>query len=41
MVSTPPPGRITVGREGGRVLVKTYDADGSVRSLPFHLIVAC
>ena len=39
--ATPPAGRITVARESGRVLVKTYDAGGAAASLPFHLIVAC
>jgi hypothetical protein len=38
---TPPAGRITVARESGRVLVRTYDAAGTAKSLPFHLIVAC
>ena len=38
---TPPAGRITVARENGRVLVKTYDAAGAAAQLPFHLIVAC
>jgi hypothetical protein len=38
---TPPAGRITVAREGGRVLVKTYNAAGNPEALPFHLIVAC
>jgi hypothetical protein len=38
---TPPAGRITVARENGSVLVKTYDAAGSAKQLPFHLIVAC
>lgn len=37
----PPPGRITVGREGGGVLVRTFDAAGNPAFLPFHLIVAC
>jgi hypothetical protein len=37
----PPPGRITVARENGRVLVRTYDAAGAPLWLPFHLIVAC
>jgi hypothetical protein len=37
----PPPGRITVGREGGGVIVRTYDAAGNPAALPFHLIVAC
>lgn len=39
--TTPPAGRITVAREKGDVLVKTYDAAGSATFLPFHLIVAC
>jgi hypothetical protein len=38
---TPPAGRITVARETGKVLVKTYDAAGTAKLLPFHLIVAC
>ena len=38
---SPPAGRITVAREGERVLVKTYDASGAIKALPFHLIVAC
>ena len=38
---TPPAGRITVARESGSVLVKTYDAAGAATHLPFHLIVAC
>jgi hypothetical protein len=37
----PPAGRITVSRESGRALVKTYDAAGNGASLGFHLIVAC
>ena len=37
----PPPGRITVARSNGRVLVRTYDAAGNPDWLPFHLIVAC
>ena len=39
--TTPPAGRLTVARDRGRVLVKTYDAAGAATSLPFHLIVAC
>jgi hypothetical protein len=38
---TPPAGRITVARENGNVLVRTYDAAGAATLLPFHLIVAC
>jgi hypothetical protein len=41
MVVDPPPGRITVARENGRALVRTYDAAGNPTALPFHLIVAC
>jgi hypothetical protein len=37
----PPPGRVTVGKEGGRVLVKTFNAAGNAERLPFNLIVAC
>lgn len=38
---TPPAGRITLARDSGRVLVKTFDAAGAAAQLPFHLIVAC
>lgn len=37
----PPAGRITLARENGHVLVRTFDAAGSATKLPFHLIVAC
>jgi len=37
----PPPGRITLGRDRGEVLVRTYDQNGGPADLPFHLIVAC
>jgi hypothetical protein len=37
----PPAGRITIARENGLVLVRTYDAAGAPLWLPFHLIVAC
>jgi hypothetical protein len=40
-VVDPPPGRITVRPNGTRVEVHTYDVDGSVRDLPFNVIVAC
>ena len=36
-----PPGRITVARESGQVLVRTFNAAGDPQRLPFHLIVAC
>jgi hypothetical protein len=39
--TTPPAGRITVAREAGSVLVRTFNAAGSPAHLPFHLIVAC
>jgi len=38
---TPPAGRITVARESGNVLVRTFDAAGNPAQLGFHLIVAC
>ena len=41
LTETPPAGRVTLARESGRVIVKTYDAAGAATSLPFHLIVAC
>ena len=40
-VVDPPAGRITVRPNGIRVEVHTYDDDGSVRDLPFNVIVAC
>lgn len=40
-VTDPPAGRITVRPNGIRVEVHTYDVDGSVRDLPFNVIVAC
>ena len=27
--------------ETGGIIVRTYDADGSVRDLPFNVVVAC
>jgi len=38
---TPPAGRITVARESGQVLVRTFNAAGNAAQLPFHVIVAC
>src|SRR5256885_4297543 len=40
-LETPPAGRITVGLDGPRVAVRTFDTDGSVKDLPFSVIVAC
>lgn len=37
----PPAGRATVGVDGSRVAVRTFDVDGTVRDLPFNVIVAC
>jgi hypothetical protein len=37
----PAAGRITVGTDGGQVLVKTYAADGSPAEQPFNVIVGC
>jgi hypothetical protein len=39
--SSPPAGRITVAREAGKVVVRTYNTAGDPQRLPFHLIVAC
>jgi hypothetical protein len=41
MLEQPTPGRITVGADGPKVVVRTYAADGSVRDQPFNVIVAC
>ncbi len=40
-LETPPAGRIIVGVDGARALVRTFAADGSVQDLPFSVIVAC
>jgi hypothetical protein len=40
-LETPPPGRITLGVDGTRVLVRTFAANGSVQDLPFSVLVAC
>jgi hypothetical protein len=39
--TNPPAGRITVRPNGTRIEVHTFDFDGSVRDLPFNVIVAC
>jgi hypothetical protein len=39
--ANPPAGRVTVAREDGQVLVRTFNAAGDPQRLPFHLIVAC
>lgn len=41
VLEQPPAGRITVGTDGPRLAVRTFDVDGSVRDLPFSVIVAC
>jgi hypothetical protein len=38
---TPPAGRITIGVDGARVLVRTFGVDASPQDLPFSVIVAC
>jgi hypothetical protein len=40
-LETPPPGRITLGTEGTRILVRTFGTTGAVQDLPFSLLVAC
>jgi hypothetical protein len=40
-VSDPPAGRATVSPAPGGIIVRTYDIDGSVRDLPFNVVVAC
>jgi hypothetical protein len=40
-VADPPAGRTTVSPEAGGILVRTYDVDGTVRDLPFNVVVAC
>jgi hypothetical protein len=40
-LEVPPAGRISVGIDGARALVRTFAADGSVQDLPFSVIVAC
>ncbi len=40
-LETPPAGRVTVGAEESRVVVRTFAADGAPADLPFSLIVAC
>src|SRR3954469_3731115 len=41
VTADPPPGRATVTPELGGLIVRTYDVDGSVRDLPFNVMVAC
>ena len=37
----PPAGRINVGLDGPRVLVRTFAPEGTVQDLPFSVIAAC
>jgi hypothetical protein len=41
MLEQPPAGRITVGTDSTRAAVRTFDVDGSVRDLPFNVVVIC
>jgi hypothetical protein len=40
-LETPPPGRVTLGVDGTRVLVRTFGTNGTVQDLPFSVLVAC
>lgn len=40
VVEQPQAGRITVARDGARVLVRTYGATGAAAEQPFHLTVS-
>ena len=40
-VTDPPAGRITVRPSGRALEVRTYDVDGTARSLPFNVLVGC
>src|SRR4051794_546967 len=41
VTADPPPGRATVSPETGGLIVRTFDVDGSIRDLPFNVLVAC
>ena len=41
VLEQPQAGRITVSRDGSRVLVKTFAASGSPAEQPFHLALGC
>ena len=41
VLEQPQAGRITVSRDGSRVLVRTFAADGSAAEQPFHLALGC
>jgi hypothetical protein len=41
VVEQPQAGRITVSRDGSRVLVRTFAPDGSAVEQPFHLALGC
>lgn len=40
-LETPPPGRMTLGTEGPRVVVRTFNAEGTSQDLSFSVLVAC
>jgi hypothetical protein len=41
VIEQPQAGRITVSRDGSRVLVRTFAPDGSAAEQPFHLALGC
>lgn len=41
VLEQPQAGRITVGRDGARVLVRTFGASGAASEQPFHLAMGC
>ncbi len=40
-VPDPPAGHATTSPESGGIVVRTYDASGTARDLPFNVVIAC